>query len=116
MKKVEFSDKVYEKDFHIKSIGYDCQEVDAFLDEINLQIVKLEREIVSLKEAKSTLEATRMALEQKNKDLQIDNAAIKASSTVTTSSNANFSNIQLLNRISNLETMVKKLLEKIENQ
>ena len=37
MKKVEFSDKVYEKDFHIKSIGYDCQEVDAFLDEITSQ-------------------------------------------------------------------------------
>lgn len=116
MKKVKFSDKVYEKDFNIKALGYDCQEVDRFLDEINIEINKLEREIVSLKETKNVLESTRHALEQKNKDLQIENAGIKAQNNVTTSSGANFSNIQMLNRVSNLEIMVKKILEKLENQ
>ena len=37
MKNVVFSNKVYNKDFKIKAVGYDCQEVDTFLDEINNQ-------------------------------------------------------------------------------
>ena len=73
MKKVLFSNKVYEKEFNIKALGFDCQEVDRFLDEINIEINKLEREIASLKESKSILETTHHALEQKNKELLIEN-------------------------------------------
>ena len=50
MKNVVFSNKVYNKDFKIKAVGYDCQEVDTFLDGINIEIVELEREISALKE------------------------------------------------------------------
>ena len=41
----KMSNKVYTKDFNVKSLGYCCEEVDAFLDEINMEIVRLEREI-----------------------------------------------------------------------
>ena len=48
MKQVKMSNKVYTKDFNVKSLGYCCEEVDAFLDEINMEIVRLEREIEDL--------------------------------------------------------------------
>ena len=63
-----------------------------------------------------SLEATKNALEQKNRDLLLENANLKASNNVTKTTNANFSNIQLLNRISSLETNVKKILDKLNNQ
>lgn len=116
MKNVVFSNKVYNKDFKIKAVGYDCQEVDTFLDEINIEIVKLEREISALKETKNTLETSKQASEQKIKELQYENSSLKAQSNVASSSNANLNNITMLNRLSALEVSVKKILEKLENQ
>ena len=116
MKNIKFSQNVYEKDFNVKSVGYDCHEVDSFFDEINLEIIKLEREIDNLKELNKSLEAIKSVLEQKNKDLQIEITTLKASNTVSSSSNANFSNIQLINRISTIESNVKRILDKLENQ
>ena len=112
MKIVKVSNKVYSKDFSIKSLGYDCREVDAFLDEINEQIVKLEREIDSLNEKMRQLEGRNSALEQQHKSVSLELYNAKAHNGVTSTSNANFSNIELFNRISSLESMVKKLLEK----
>ena len=37
MKEVKLSSKIYSKDFSIKSLGYSCEEVDRFLDEINVE-------------------------------------------------------------------------------
>ena len=43
MKAIKVSNKVYLKDFQIKSLGYDCREVDIFLDEVNEAVIRLER-------------------------------------------------------------------------
>ena len=45
MKEEKLSSKVYSKDFKTKAFGYDVREVDSFLDDLNIEIVKLEREI-----------------------------------------------------------------------
>lgn len=116
MKNVVFSDKVYNKDFQIKAVGYDCHEVDTFLDEINLEIVKLEREIASLKDAKNIYEASKTVSEQKIKELQFENSTLKSQSNLPSSSNTNLNNINILNRISSLEVNIQKILEKLENQ
>ena len=50
MKEIKVSGLVYSKDFQIKALGYSCEEVDLFLDDVNLQIVRLEREYESLSE------------------------------------------------------------------
>ena len=116
MKRVSISEKIYEKEFTLKSYGFDCHEVDNFIDEINFEVSKLEREIESLKDACKNLEATKNALEQKNRDLQLENSNLKATNNVSSTTHANFSNIQLLNRISSLETNVKKILDKLNDQ
>ncbi len=111
MKEIKISQKVYTKNFNVKSLGYCCEEVDEFLDELNLEIVKLERKIEGLLEKNRQLDASRMALEQKNKELSIEVYNLKAHNPIPSSTNANFSNIDLLNRIANLENMVQKLLD-----
>lgn len=116
MKKIELSNKVYEKQFQVKALGYDCQEVDSFLDEVNLEISKLERQISRLMDEKEIQETNRLALEQKVKELQIENASIKASKNVESTSGASFTNIQTLNRLANLEEKVNKILEKLNSQ
>ena len=112
MKEIKISKKVYEKDFKVKALGYCCEEVDRFLDEINEEIVKLERKLEDAIKEKDAFEAKYMASEQKAKQLSVDIVTVKAQSTVTSSSNANFSNIELLNRIGNLEKMIQALLDK----
>ena len=112
MKSVKVSNKVYSKDFQIKALGYECREVDAFLDDINEEVLKLEREIDVLKEQIRILEGKNSALEQQNKTVSMELYNAKAQNGVASTSNANFSNIELFNRISSLELMVKKLLEK----
>ena len=55
------------------------------------------------------------ASEQRNNDLNVQIASLKAQSTVASTTNANFSNIDILNRLSRLETMLNKLLENKDN-
>ena len=112
MKKIRVSNKIYTKDFNIKSLGYCCEEVDAFLDEINMEIVKLEREIEELNDKLRSSEAKRQFAEKSNKDLSLELYNQKAQHTVHNHTGANFNNIELLNRVANLEKMVQKLLEK----
>ena len=116
MKEEKLSSKVYSKDFKTKAVGYDVREVDSFLDDLNIEIVKLEREIAALKESKNILETSKQASEQKIKELQYENSSLKAQSNVASSSNANLNNITVLNRLSALEVSIKKILEKLENQ
>lgn len=116
MKAIKVSNKVYLKDFQIKSLGYDCREVDIFLDEVNEAVIRLEREIDALKEQIRTLEGQKSALEQQNKSISMELYNAKAINGVASTSNANFSNMELFNRISSLEGMVKKLLEKENNK
>ncbi len=111
MKEIKISHKVYTKNFNVKSLGYCCEEVDEFLDELNLEIMKLERKIDSLSEKTRQLESSKLALEQKNKELSIEVYNLKAHNSIPSSTSANFSNIDLLNRIANLENMVQKLLD-----
>jgi len=112
MKSVKVSNKVYSKDFSIKSLGYDCREVDSFLDEINEEVLKLEREIEHLNEKLRQLEGKNAVLDQQNKSISLELYSAKAQNGVVSTSSANFSNMELFNRISSLEKMVKKLLEK----
>lgn len=116
MKIVKVSNKVYSKDFQIKALGYDCKEVDTFLDEVNEAVIRLEREIDALKDQIRTLEGQKSALEQQNKSISLELLNAKATNGVTATSNANFSNMELYNRISSLEGMVKKILESINNK
>ena len=51
MKSIKFSNKVYEKDFGVKAVGYDCHEVDSFFDEkMSLIIDKNNNEIAIYKQ------------------------------------------------------------------
>ena len=111
MKEVKLSSKIYSKDFSITSLGYSCEEVDRFLDEINVEIAKLERELATSLEKYRTSETLRISAEKKYKELNLELCKLKASKTVESSSSANFSNIELLNRIANLESMVQQLLD-----
>lgn len=112
MKEVKFSDKVYKTDFKVKSLGYGCEEVDQFLDEINFNIVKLEREIQRLIEQNSDLERSKAMLEAKNKDLVKEICSLKAQNFIPSTSNANYSNMEILNRITSIEEMIQRLLDK----
>ena len=112
MKQIKISNKVYSKNFNVKSLGYCCEEVDAFLDDLNMEIVRLEREIEELQDKLRTSESKRQVLEKSNKDLSLELYSQKAHNTVSTNTNANFSNIDLLNRIANLEKMVQRLLDR----
>lgn len=112
MKEIKISKKVYEKDFKVKALGYCCEEVDKFFDEINMEIVKLERTNKELEERNEHLNSLLSVSEKKNASLSMDLANMKAQNAITSTSNANFSNIDLLNRIANLEKMVKELLDK----
>ena len=49
MKDTRLTDTILRKKFNTKALGYCAEEVDAFLDEINIEIEKLEREIEHLK-------------------------------------------------------------------
>lgn len=111
MKEVKLSTKIYSKDFSIRSLGYSCEEVDRFLDEINVEIAKLERELATSLEKYRTSETLRISADKKYKELNLELCKLKASKTVESSSSANFSNIELLNRIANLESMVQQLLD-----
>jgi DivIVA domain-containing protein len=111
MKDSKISRKIYEKDFNTKALGYCCEEVDAFLDDINFDVEKLEREIETLKEKLHSSECRCAANEQKIKDLSRELYSQKAQNAVSSTSNGNFSNIELLNRIANLEKMVQSLID-----
>jgi DivIVA domain-containing protein len=45
MRDTRLTDTILRKKFNTKALGYCAEEVDAFLDEINIEIEKLEREI-----------------------------------------------------------------------
>ena len=111
MKQVKMSNRVYTKDFNVKSLGYCCEEVDAFLDEINIEIEKLEREVEHLKRELSTQQTLTNMHANKSKELNLELCNLKAQNGVSSTTTANFANIQLLDRIGNLEKMVQKLLD-----
>lgn len=116
MKEVKLSSKIYSKDFSIKSLGYSCEEVDRFLDEINVEVAKLERELASALEKFKTSETLRINSDKKYKEMNLELCKLKASKTIESSSSANFSNIELYNRIANLESMVQQLLDNDKNK
>ena len=112
MKETRLSKRINSKNFSTKSIGYTAQEVDAYLDEITDEVLILERAIEEYTSQIRALEGKNAALEQKNRELSLELCTAKANQTVVTASNSNFSNMDLFNRIADLEKMVKKLLEK----
>ena len=110
-KAIKLSDKIYSKDFSIKAMGYSCEEVDGFFDEVNIEIDKLERELEKIKNDLSKEQSENSALLQKYNNLYLENTAIKAQNGVSSNNTASFNNIELYNRVSNIEYMLKKLLD-----
>lgn len=116
MKKVILSKNVYETDFNIKAVGYDCKQVDQFLDELNIEIEKLERQIEELKEKVTSLEGQNNVLNSKNRDLNTQLYTAKSQNAVSSFSSANLSNMDVYNRISDLESKVQKILDIVTNK
>lgn len=112
MKQIKLSDKIYEKNFEIKPYGYSCQEVDAFFDELNEDIAALERSIEDSKDKIVRLEMEKKGLEKENRKLSIANLEKNAQNQVENKTTANFNNIDILERLSNLESMVKAICDK----
>lgn len=112
----KLSEKINEVDFQRKPFGYAAEDVDAYLDGVVSEVIKLEREVETLNEKLRSAEGAKSVLEKKNKELSIELYHYKAQSGVTSTSSPNFSNIELLNRISALEKMVKKLLDLAEEK
>lgn len=111
MKDTRLTDTILRKKFNTKALGYCAEEVDAFLDEINIEIEKLEREVEHLKRELSTQQTLTNMHANKSKELNIELCNLKAQNGVSSTTTANFANIQLLDRIGNLEKMVQKLLD-----
>lgn len=112
----KLSEKINQVDFQRKPFGYTVEEVDGYLDGVVTEVIKLEREIESLNEKLRASEGAKAVLEQKNKELSIELYNYKAHNGVTSTSSANFTNIELLNRISNLEKMVKSLYDQFNKK
>ena len=64
MKDIRLTDTILRKKFNTKALGYCAEEVDAFLDEINEEVLKLEREIEALQEKMRQLEGKNSVLDQ----------------------------------------------------
>ena len=96
--------EILEKDFKIDARGYRPQEVDKYLDMVIrdytefINIIKrLQKENAQLKEDKEKLRADNMKMK---------NIIDSAKQTSQNGSAANYNNIDLLKRISNLEKTV----------
>lgn len=109
----KLSSKVTNQNFVVKALGYCCEDVDKFLDDLNLEIVQLERKVEQLEKDNYRLQADAIGDKQAIKDLNFKLNLSKAQDNTTAS--INYSNIDLLNRITNLENMVQEILNKITN-
>lgn len=116
MKEIKLSNKVFSKDFKTKAVGYDVREVDSFFDEVNIEIAKLEREIENLNQKLQTAEAEKKVAESTCRDLNMQMIKIKSQETTIASSGANFSNMELYNRISQIEVQLQKIINKLDNK
>ena len=103
---LEYEDSDYDP------VTISSRQASAYEDEINEEVLKLEREIEHLNEKLRQLEGKNAVLDQQNKSISLELYSAKAQNGVVSTSSANFSNMELFNRISSLEKMVKKLLEK----
>lgn len=116
MKEEKLSSKVYSKDFKTKAVGYDVREVDSFLDDLNIEIVKLEREIETLKQSLQTAEAEKRVAESNYRELHLQMMKTKSQEATYAASNANFSNMDLINRVAEIEVKIQKILNALENK
>ena len=111
----KLSEKVYEHDFQAKSFGYDARQVDSFLDELNVDIEKLESKLQEqekeIKHLKSEVDNYISKINQLTKAL----ASAKASDLADNKSSASGMNLEMIKRISNLEEMVNKILIKLSD-
>lgn len=110
---VKLSDKVYLKDFTKREVGYDVREVDSFLDDMNLSIRKLEREM-------ELLQKEALSLQQTIKELQTERIALRAEMTrIESLSNtkSSYNNIDMIQRLSRIEDALHQLMsvKKMDN-
>lgn len=115
-KKITLSNEIYIADFDIEHSGYNCWQVDTFLDNLNIEIAKLERTIADLTKEKITLKNDLETAYKENRDLEKKIAVYKSQLPVASTNSDGLRNIDLINRISNLETMVNEILETIKNK
>ncbi len=116
MKEIRLSNKVYKKNFSLKAYGYDTLEVDTFLDEVNLEIFELEKKIENLIIENESLKRDKILVETTNNDLRKENFKLKTSNTVNQNQVSNFSNIDILNKIANIETLIQEINNKMDKK
>lgn len=113
--KKKLSDLIYEKDFTRAQFGWKAEEVDEFLDKINVSVIELENELSSLKREYSILNNKNLALTERNNKLELENTKLKgAKSTSEVINTDNYNNVKLLERISRLEDSVQELVQIIK--
>ena len=97
--------EILEKEFHRDTNGYRMQEVDKFLDMVIRDYTEFEHVIKKLQNDNKALSEDNAKLKTEYRKLKaiIDSANDSASEN---SGRANFNNLDLLKRISNLEKIV----------
>lgn len=93
---------IVEKDFKINARGYSAQEVDKFLDLIIKDYTEFNRQIKKLIKENETLNAENNSLRKEIRNLKELQNVVKDE----TNSNKQVSNLDLLQRLSQLEKIV----------
>lgn len=113
--KEKLSIKVLKKDFDVKQHGYHVEQVDKYLDEIASDIKDLEDEIEKLKNFKKDLESQIDDLKDKNFKLNVENTRIQSKANINING-ADYQNVEVIQRLSKLETAVNNILKMLENK
>ena len=76
----------------------------------------MERELDKANEKIQTLEAEKKVLESSNRELQMQLFKLKSQEVTMSNSSANFSNMDLINRVADIEVKVQKILDALEKK
>lgn len=102
----KISNKIYLKDFTRREVGYDVREVDSFLDDINLDVRKLERELEFAQREISSLRQTIKELHEAKLALQAELTRMESQSNTKSS----YNNIDMIQRLSRIEDTLHQLI------
>lgn len=107
---------ILKKDFNVTQHGYKVEEVDCYLDEIMFKVKELEAELDRLNKEKEQLVTLNKVLNDKNVKLQVENTRLQSISNNVTINPDNYNNVEVIERLSKLETAVYNLKRLIENK
>lgn len=104
------ADNILNKKFPAKKNGYDCEEVDRYLDLVLEDYRRIQLHFERSIDNSSILEKEIKKLEKKIQDLEIKNAMMsKRFEDISLNDNVSIDNIELLQRIRALEKALHKL-------